>query len=263
MPQDVTHDSMVLSPEHIILSTLGVLYIVYVYRAQLKHLSIEYSLKILKKSSIAMVVLEILRVGWSTFYYGFSLKNLRFDWCNQICMTLPFIILSGKKKAYPYLDLLSFIGGAGVLIYPIWVFYDYAGLHLMSLQSMISHTLMIVVSISLPFTSDYWDKEIKIKKPLICFGVMAAVALIMSRVLNTNYLLMLNADGIPLMSRFEFPTYWLIGLPMLILVLNMTEHIFKSIRINIALRKNELENKYINSDFQKSAEDINAAQHTY
>ena len=115
-PQNVTPDSMLFSPEHIILSSLGVLFIVYLFRAQLQRCDINYSKKILKRSAVIMLSLEIFRIVWSTFYYGFSLKNIRFDWCNQISMALPFVVLSGKEKLYPYIDILSFMGGAGVLL---------------------------------------------------------------------------------------------------------------------------------------------------
>lgn len=225
-PQNVTPDSMLFSPEHIILSSLGVLFIVYLFRAQLQRCDINYSKKILKRSAVIMLSLEIFRIVWSTFYYGFSLKNIRFDWCNQISMALPFVVLSGKEKLYPYIDILSFMGGAGVLLYPVWVFYDYGGIHIMSVQSMISHTLMIIIPISILFVSGHWEKKKSIRKPLAGFASMAMVAYVMSRVLNVNYLIMLSADGIPLLQNFSFPWYWMIAIPCLILAIHVVKFVF-------------------------------------
>ena len=236
-PQNVVPDSRLLSTEHIILSALAVIIIIHIVNAQMKHCDENYSKKILKKSSILMIILEIFRIGWLTFYKGFSLKNIRFDWCNQISLTLPFIILSGKKKLYPYVDILSFLGGAGVISYPIWVFYDYGGIHIMSVQSMVSHTLMVIISITMSFVSNHWEHEKNIKKPFIGFTIIATIAFAMSRVLNTNYLIMLNAKGIPLLRNFLFPWYWIIALPCIVLFINMVKSMFQQIRNEINKKK--------------------------
>lgn len=236
-PQNVTPDSRLFSPEHIILSGLGVFFIICIIHAQMKRCDTNYSKKILKRSAVIMLILEIFRISWSTFYYGFSLRNIRFDWCNQISLVLPFIVLSGKERLYPYVDILSFMGGAGVLIYPAWVFYDYAGIHIMSVQSMVSHTLMIIISISLSFVSRHWENEKNISKPLKGFTCMACVAFIMSRVLNVNYMIMLRADGIPLLRNFLFPWYWLVAIPFLVLFINSVKSVFCEICLRIEKKK--------------------------
>lgn len=225
-PQNVTPDSRIFSPEHIILSSLGIFFIICIIHVQMKRCDVNYSKKILKCSAVIMMILEIFRISWSTFYYGFSLKNIRFDWCNQISLVLPFIVLAGKQGLYPYIDILSFMGGAGVLIYPAWVFYDYAGIHIMSVQSMISHTLMIIIPISISFVSGHWESEKNIRKPLKGFVCMVLVAYIMSRALNVNYLIMLRADGIPLLRNFSFPWYWTVAIPCLVLSVNLVKLMF-------------------------------------
>lgn len=192
----------------------------------MKRCDINYSKKILKHLAVVMLTLEVFRISWLTFYYGFSLKNIRFDWCNQISLILPFIVLAEKERLYPYIDILSFMGGVGVLIYPVWVFYDYAGIHIMSVQSMISHTLMIIIPISILFVSEHWKKEKDIRKPLIGFAVIAVVAYGMSKVLNVNYLIMLSADGIPILGNFSFPWYWIIAIPCLILLIYGVKFLF-------------------------------------
>jgi len=219
------------------LSSLSIFFIIYLVCAQMKRCDLNYSKKILKCSAVIMLVLEIFRISWSTFYYGFSLKNIRFDWCNQISLVLPFVVLSGKEKLYPYIDVLSFMGGAGVLLYPVWVFYDYAGIHIMSVQSMISHTLMIIIPISILFVSGHWEKEKSIRKPLAGFIVMSVVAYAMSRTLNVNYMIMLNSDGIPLLRNFSFPWYWVIAIPCLILMIHVVKFVFCVITSKIGKKR--------------------------
>ncbi|MDD2494432.1 MAG: YwaF family protein [Tissierellia bacterium] len=239
-PQNVEPDSMLFSTEHIVMSSLCIVFIVTIFLLQMKHCDVNFSKKILKSTSILMVILEIFRISWSTIYYGFSLKNIRFDWCNQICLILPYIALTKKEKLYPYVDLLAFIGGAGVIIYPAWVFYDYAGIHIMAVQSMISHALMVIIPITIVFISDHWEKENNIKKPFVGFIIIATVAFNMSRLLNVNYLIMLKADGIPLLRHFIFPWYWIIVIPLLIFILNKVKMLFQGIRIKINQRQEEI-----------------------
>ncbi|MDF2676458.1 MAG: hypothetical protein K0Q97_758 [Bacillota bacterium] len=248
-PQNVAPESMLFSKVHITLSFLCVLFIMTILYFQMKHCDENYSKKTLKNSSIIMLLLEILRICWITYYYGFSLKNIRFDWCNQICLILPFIVLSENKNLFPYIDILAFVGGISVIIYPRWVFYDYAGLHIMAVQSMASHALMVIISISMIFTSDYWGKENDVRKPFIGFCYIAFIAFTMSRLLNTNYMLMLNADGIPLLENFTYPWYWFVAIPIVITVTNLAKLIFKGINNKIICKKDiitEISSKRIN-----------------
>jgi uncharacterized membrane protein YwaF len=239
-PRNVMPDCRLFSAEHLILSALSVLFIIFLFNLQMKHCNENYSKTIMKRAAIIMLILEIFRIFWRTYYYGFSLKNLSFGWCNQICLILPFIVLSGSIGLFPYIDILSFMGGIGVIIYPIWVFYDYAGLHILSLQSMISHTLMVIIPMTMLFISDHQERYKSIKKPLIGFGIIAAIAAIMARALNTNYLIMLKADGIPLLDRFSFPWYWLIASPCLILIIKIVGLLFQKIDKKISDRKADI-----------------------
>jgi uncharacterized membrane protein YwaF len=162
---------------------------------------------------------------------------------------LPFIVLSENKNLFPYIDILAFVGGISVIIYPRWVFYDYAGLHIMAVQSMASHALMVIISISMIFTSDYWGKENDVRKPFIGFCYIAFIAFTMSRLLNTNYMLMLNADGIPLLENFTYPWYWFVAIPIVITVTNLAKLIFKGINNKIICKKDiitEISSKRIN-----------------
>ncbi len=231
------------------LSCISIFFIIYLFRSQMKRCDVNYSKKLLKRSALVMLFLEIFRIVWSTFYYGFNLKNIRFDWCNQISLALPFIILSEKQELYPYIDILSFMGGAGVLIYPIWVFYDYAGIHIMSVQSMISHTLMVIIPLSITFVSGHWEKEKSIRKPLTAFILVAFIAYVMSRTLNVNYLIMIDADGIPLLRHLPFPWYWLIAFPCLIVLISGVRLMFYAICRKISKHKSII-SEYYNMEYE-------------
>jgi uncharacterized membrane protein YwaF len=141
------------------------------------------------------------------------------------------------------------MGGATVIIYPRWVFYDYAGLHIMAVQSMVSHTLMIIISISLLFISNHWEKETNIRKPLTGFCFIAVIALTMSKLLNTNYMLMLNADSIPILKNFPYPWYWLIAIPLLIIFTYIVKFMFQSISKRISSRKTVIMLQYNSESF--------------
>jgi len=251
-PRNVMPDSKLFSAEHLLLSALSVFFIIIFFNLQMKHCDENYSKRIMKRAAILMLALELFRFGWRTYYYGLSIENLSFGWCNQICFVLPFIVLSGCIGLFPYIDILSFMGGMGVIIYPIWVFYDYAGLHIMSLQSMISHTLMVIIPMSMSFISDHWEKEKNIEKPLIGFGIIAAIAFVMAKKMNINFLIMQKADGIPLLDRFSFPWYWLIACPFLILTIKMVSLLFQRLGKKISERKAEIMHGHDDGFMKKS-----------
>ncbi|MEA5074170.1 MAG: YwaF family protein [Eubacterium aggregans] len=215
-PPHVTPQNRVFSPEHFILSGLIILAIILIIRLQMKRNDSAFSQRLLYGLGATMLCLEIFRVSWLTTFYGWDLRNLRFDWCNQVCMVLPWIILFKWKKAYPFIDVLSIIGGSMVLLYPLWVFYDYAGIHIMAVQSMLSHGLMVLIPLTMPFTLEN-DVEIsKSWKPLAGLSVMLTVAFAMSRKLDVNYLLMKGANGIPILQRIPAPWHWMVILPIFI-----------------------------------------------
>lgn len=238
-PRNVLPDCRLFSPEHLILSALSVLCIIVIFIIQLKQCNENYSNSLLKLFAITMLALEIFRLIWMSYYYGFGLNTFSFGWCNQICLVLPFIVLTRRKDLFPYVDMLSFIGGAGVIIYPVWVYYDYAGLHIMSLQSMISHTLMVIIPMSMSFVSDHWKREKNIKKPLIGFGIMAFIALVMTKTMKINFMIMRDANGIPLLNRFIFPWYWSIALPCVIALFYSVMFVFEKIDLKISKRKSK------------------------
>lgn len=204
----------IFSPEHIILTTILTIMIVVIMRRVFQKDNQQYSNHVLRTAAWWMLGLEIFRISWNWFYHGFSLTIFRFDYCNQICMLMPFIILFGSKKLYPYFQELALYGGVMVLIYPLWVFYDYGGIHLMAIQSMTSHALMIVCALTMPMASGKVPTLQMVYKTWIGFGVVCLIAWIMTRVTGVNYMLMENAHGLPIIQYIPYPYYWLILIPL-------------------------------------------------
>lgn len=214
-PQNVTPQNRCFSAAHIIISTVLFFLIAVIYTAVVKKRNQEYSKRVLTRLAWLMLGLEIFRISWNWYFHGFSLTCFRFDYCNQICMFLPFCIILGDEKLYSYIQVLAIIGGAFVLIYPLWVFYDYAGFHLLALQSMVSHGLMLLCGLIMPYASGEIPSARKeTRDSLIGFTVILTVAFIMSRVTGENYLLMRGADGVPVLSLIPYPWYWLVFLPL-------------------------------------------------
>ncbi|MDO4289377.1 MAG: YwaF family protein [Eubacterium sp.] len=220
-PQNVAPDNKIFSPEHVLLSSLIALGIAFVMHWQIIRKDRGFSRRLVVVLAAVMLGLEIFRIGWHTYYYGLDLRNIRFDWCNQICLALPVIVLFNLKGAYPYVDILAIMGGLAVLIYPLWVFYDYGGIHVMAIQSMISHGLMVLIALTLPFSSDYRPEARYFYKPVIGLIIIAAVALVMSRLLGENYLLMRDAKGLPVIGDIPFPWYWLVVAPLFLGVIRL------------------------------------------
>lgn len=218
-PQDVTPMNLVFTKEHLVLSGLVITIILMVLYSQRKKGDVRYSQKVLRVLGALMFSLELFRIAWRVFYYGLNTTIIRFDWCNQVCMVLPFIAMFRTEKLYPFIDVQALIGGMGVLIYPLWVFYDYAGIHTLAVQSMISHGLMVLISLTLPMASETYVRNTK-NYPKSIFGllIILSIAFIASHLTGQNYLIMLSADGIPVLQNMAYPSYWLIAFPLMLIV---------------------------------------------
>ncbi len=200
--KDIPNTFGVFSKYHFISSFLGILFIIVFCKLTWKFSS-KQLFKHQKRISLVMLFLEIFRMTWLKLYRP-DVYVLRFDYCNQVCLFLPICILLNLKVLFPFLASVSFLGGGGVLVYPLHVFSDYAGFHIMSIQSMISHTLMVLSAINLSRMI-----TINLKKDTLisfgCFILMLVVALIGSLVRNVNYMALLSPDGLPLINHIKAP----------------------------------------------------------
>jgi uncharacterized membrane protein YwaF len=242
-PQNVTPQNRIFSPEHLILTGLVVLAIVTIIRAQIKHSDPKYSQRWLYALGITMLCLEIFRISWRTYFYGWDLKNVRFDWCNQVCLIMPWLILLKREKAYPYIDVLSIIGGGMVLLFPLWVFYDYAGIHVMAVQSMVSHGLMVAIPLTMPFATGRAPSVKEGWKPLAGLCVMLLIAWCMSQYLDVNYLLMKGAEGLPVFGRIPYPWYWAVIMPIFVAGILHICFVLDKYNRRFVLRKNGKKNE--------------------
>ncbi len=216
-PVDVVPQNRCFSPEHIVISGILLLIIAVIFYRVTKKQSPDYTRKVLKGCALLMLFLEFFRILWNAAFKGLSLTCFRFDFCNQICMVLPFIILFNENKLFPYCEVLSLVGGFTVLIYPLWVFYDYAGFHLMALQSMISHALMALCGLLMPML-ELPSKHQLFMDTLTGFLIIVAVSFVMARLTGVNYFLSLSADGIPILSKIPYPYYFLVFYPFSFMV---------------------------------------------
>lgn len=192
----------VFSKEHYISTFLGILFI-FLFCYNTKGLNSNKLLKHQKIISIVMLLLEIFRMIWLRIYRPY-LYVLRFDYCNQVCLFLPICILLNLKQLFPFLACVSFLGGGGVLVYPLHVFSDYGGFHIMSIQSMISHTLMVLSAINIArmFIVDL-KKDFILSS--VCFFIMCAIAYVASIIRDINYLAMLSPEGLPFIDHIKAP----------------------------------------------------------
>lgn len=245
-PVGITPENRVFSLTHIIISTILFALVFCIFYSVVKKRNQEYSNKVLQACAWTMLLLEIFRIGWNTYFHGLSITNFRFDFCNQICMFLPFMVILGNKKVYPYIELLSIVGGLVVLIYPLWVFYDYAGFHIMALQSMTSHALMLICGLVMPFASGYIPSaKDSARDSVIGFSIILVIAFIMSQVTGVNYLLMKGADGVPIIQYIPFPLYWLLLIPLSFVAaytLSILYHDMICYLAHISLRKSYIYN---------------------
>ena len=216
--------------EHFILSGLNIIMIIIVM------LKVDKSEKNVCNVAKIILGLEIFRMIWWFIYRDQSLRIFRFDICNQVCLFMPFIILFKKEKLYPFISACALLGGIGVMIYPLWVFYDYGGIHLMSVQSMFSHGLMILQILLLMKVYKMPKLKEHIKATTIGFIIMIYLAFIANTIRGTNYIGLASPDGIPLLNQIKAPYHVFILVPIIFIgVILVTQVIYflQNKKINI------------------------------
>ena len=206
-PPNVEPQNRIFSPEHFFLSGIVLILIgIILYHAICKWNNAQL-VRCIRVSAYVLLGLEVFRIIWKCVYYGISFDVFRFDWCNQICMLTALAILFRWEAVYDVIFTMGLLGGLGVMIYPLWVFYDYAGIHLMSVQSMFSHGLIILIPLLLPLSYGYQPSLKRLKYALIGLATVFGIAFVMSHIQNENYLIMLSAQGLPIISLIPYPYY--------------------------------------------------------
>lgn len=215
-PKDIIPQAKMFKWEHLLCFILAIIFIVTCTYKVLKE-DLNQRKKWLKIMAIIMISLEFFRIIWwllcrydSNYNFFINLlQSIRFDWCNQVCLVMPIIILLKKEKAYDIIVPMAFIGGIGVLLYPISVFDDYAGLHLMSIQSYMSHALMVFIAILFVLSKTIKPNYKHWPRLMVGFLFSICIAASMAYLLpgaRTNYM-NIKKSIIPLINLIPHPYY--------------------------------------------------------
>jgi len=200
----------VFSKYHIIMSLIMIAFIVYFTYRTRKYTSKELN-KAQKKIAIVMLLLELFRtIMFQIFHIGSSSGYtylLRFDYCNQVCLFMPIFVLLNTQTLFPFLAAVSFWGGVGVLCYPSNVWAGYGGWHILPIQSMVSHGLMVLSSINLArmFKVDLKHNFIQ---SAIGFGIMASISAFFGYTRKENYMAVLDPTGLPAIQHIPSPGHY-------------------------------------------------------
>jgi len=213
---------------HVLISTLIIIFIsFYLYRT--REYDSDKLYKSQRKISITMLVLEALRFLWYRIYQGFW--YFKFDYCNMVCLFMPVLILMDLKKLWPFLMSIAFWGGTAVLFYPYGVFASLGGLHIVTVQSLVSHGLMALSSFNLARIHKINNLKKDFLVSALGFSVMFVISLVMSYVNNANYMALRDPSGMPLVSLLPFPLHMfaiagiiLLGLYLFLLVCKKCEN---------------------------------------
>jgi hypothetical protein len=205
--------------EHFLMSFVVILFYSLLFFLVFKKKNEAKKLTFLHIMCWIMLGIEIFRVVWNVVLryegrYNFIQNVLmaeRFDLCNQVTILLPIFVLTKSKKFYESFLCLAILGGGTILLYPKWVFFDYAGLHLMSILSMFSHGMLVFISILMlnlkmvELNEKYWHRI------LIGFALILFIAIGMSVLLDgprTNYI-ETKSSTFPLIKEIPWPYYML------------------------------------------------------
>lgn len=201
---------------HFILSGMMLIFIVW-FCFRTRHNSYNELYKKQKKISAFMLIVELLRMVYMLIYRP-EVYAWRFDYCNQVCLFMPILILCGFKASFPFLMAVAFWGGTGVMLYPLWVFRDYGGFHLITVQSMISHGLMVLSSLNLARLHKV-DIHTDFRTATFGFLCMATISFAMGAIRNENYMALFDPKGLPVLKYLSYP--WHIPFVLGIIILGI------------------------------------------
>ncbi len=236
----------VFSPYHIIISTILILFIIIFTKKTWKNTQSE----LFKKQRViswTMLVLEAFRFIWYRIFQGFW--YFKYDLCNLICLFMPIFVLNKNRNTSLMWAAVAFYGGGAVLLYPYGIFAAFNGVHIVTIQSMLSHGLMVLTSINLVRMYKI-DFKKDLKYSFIGYGILALISFVMCFVNDANYMALRDPAGIPVVNHLPFPLssiaiigFIYLGIYLFLLVLKTYQEKF----LCFDLRKEE-----INNDIQES-----------
>ena len=238
----------VFSPYHIVISLLFVSFIIiFTYKTR-KYTQSE----LFKKQRViswVMLAFEAFRFIWYRIFQGFW--YFKYDLCNLICLFMPIFVLNKSRKSLLMWASVAFYGGTAVLLYPYGIFAAFNGVHIITIQSMISHGLMVLTSINL--VRMY---KIEFKKDLIAsfigYGILATISFVMCFVNDANYMALRDPQGIPVVNHLPFPIssfaiigFIYLGIYLFLLVIKTYQEKFLCVDLKVEDNNHELQESNI------------------
>ncbi len=165
--------------------------------------------------AIALIALELIRMGWGVAIGHFDpTQMLPLHLCGIMVVTIPIAVFSKSPLAQQF----AYCGMSGALIalitpdgrnYPLW--------HIQTLQSICTHTLLVLVPILMLVAGQYRPQ---IKWLPACFGLLICVAFldgIVNTIIGSNYLFICQAPPATPAAIYEHwvGRPWYVGLLLL------------------------------------------------
>lgn len=233
----------VFSWYHILISLILVAFIIFFTYKTRENTSSELNKK-QRVISWVMLVLEAFRFIWYRVFQGFW--YFKYDLCNLICLFMPIFVLNNNRKSLMMWAAVAFYGGSAVLLYPYGIFAPFNGLHIITIQSLISHGLMVLTSINI--VRMY---KIDFKNDLIAgaigYGILACISFVMCFVNDANYMALRDPAGIPVVNHLPFPLssiaiigFIYLGIYLFLLVVKTYQHKFLCFDLKEEKSSNEI-----------------------
>jgi len=187
--------------------------------------------KMFKIIAFVLLGLELLRITYRTiiyFCYEIYLPNngniynwaeiISFALCTMITFFIIVTLLIDKKKwndfAYESIYPIAFLGGGLALAYPDMLNTYYPIYHIMNVQTLITHGLLVAMPILLVVTKRLHPNIKKAWKPFLTMFVFSMIARFFSKLTDSSFMYM--NDGIEAIPGWEnkpfLSYYWILGL---------------------------------------------------
>ncbi|MBQ9790391.1 MAG: YwaF family protein [Clostridia bacterium] len=187
--------------------------------------------KMFKIIAIVLLVLEILRMTYRTITYccyetylpdNPNIYNwaeiISFALCTMITFFTIVTLLINKEKwnafAYDAIFAIALFGGSTALIYPDMLNTYYPIYHIMNVQTLITHGLLVAVPILLVVTGRLKPRIKNWWKPMLLMFGFSIIARIFSKLADCSFMYM--NDGIELIPSWSnkplYSYYWILAL---------------------------------------------------
>lgn len=184
--------------------------------------------KMFKIMAIILLALEILRMTYRTIIYCCYEKYLPdhgniYNWaeiisfalCTQVTFVTIVTLLINKEKwnrfAYDAIFPIALFGGITALVYPDMLNTYYPIFHIMNVQTLITHGLLVATPILLIVTGRLQPQIKNGWKPMLLMFIFSMIARIFSKLADCSFMYM--NDGIELIPAWSnkplYTYYWL------------------------------------------------------